>query len=397
MPFDALRDARLPEVDALYIGGGFPETCAAELEANSMLRAQIRLSIENGMPAYAECGGLMYLSRGIEYQGRTYQMVGAIPGDVKMHDKPIGRGYVHLQEDEAHPWPRPSAPAKQIKAHEFHYSSLENLPPDIRFAYRVERGYGIDGKRDGLVLHNLLASYTHLRTIGSCYWATRFVAFIRRHKGQRHLGFNSFQRTGNMTQQRYQAAIDGFDKANAEDLHKEKVDGKEYPKELLYAQRMSEMQERYAPDASEAVKLAVRAQHIQRWKIPRNSYPMDRQGYLQWRTGLYKFHAETAGRIMREAGYDGAMIERVQSIVGKKGLKVNPETQLMEDVVDLVFIEHYMIGFASQHPEYDEAKWIEIIRKTWQKMSSHAHEFALAGKIRLPEPLVPLILKSVQG
>ncbi len=186
VPFDALRDASLPEVDALYIGGGFPETCAAELEANSALRAQIKQAIVNGMPTYAECGGLMYLSRGIEYQGRTYQMVGAIPGDVKMHDKPIGRGYVHLKEDEIHPWPRSNTPAKQIKAHEFHYSSLENLPPDTCFAYHVERGYGIDGERDGIILHNLLASYTHLRTIGSCYWATRFVAFIQRQREQRH-------------------------------------------------------------------------------------------------------------------------------------------------------------------------------------------------------------------
>jgi cobyrinic acid a,c-diamide synthase len=184
VPFDALHDAQLPEVDGLYIGGGFPETCATELEANVSLRSHIKQAIENGMPAYAECGGLMYLSRSIDYEGRTYQMVGAIPGDVKMHAKPIGRGYVHLKEDEAHPWPRPNAPAKQIKAHEFHYSSLENLPPDSRFAYHVERGYGIDGERDGLVLHNLLASYTHLRTIGSCYWATRFVAFIRRQKEQ---------------------------------------------------------------------------------------------------------------------------------------------------------------------------------------------------------------------
>jgi cobyrinic acid a,c-diamide synthase len=192
VPFDALRDEHLPAVDALYIGGGFPETCAAELEANATLRGEIRQAIENGMPAYAECGGLMYLSRGIEYQGRTYQMVGAIPGDVKMHDKPIGRGYVHLKEDETHPWPRPDAPAKQIKAHEFHYSSLENLPPDTRFAYHVARGYGIDGERDGLVLNNLLASYTHLRTIGSCYWATRFVAFIRRQKEQRHSNLTSF-------------------------------------------------------------------------------------------------------------------------------------------------------------------------------------------------------------
>jgi cobyrinic acid a,c-diamide synthase len=187
VPFDALRDAHLPVVDALYIGGGFPEMCAAELEANSSLRGEIKRAIENGMPAYAECGGLMYLTRSITYQGRIYRMVGAIPGDVKMHDKPIGRGYVHLKEDEGHPWPRPDVPAKQIKAHEFHYSSLENLPDDTRFAYHVERGYGINGERDGLILHNLLASYTHLRTIGNCYWAARFAAFVRRNKQQREL------------------------------------------------------------------------------------------------------------------------------------------------------------------------------------------------------------------
>jgi len=179
VPFDTLRDTQLPDIDALYIGGGFPETCAAELEANSALRIQIKQAIDNGMPTYAECGGLMYLSRSIKYQGHSYQMVGAIPGDVKMHEKPVGRGYVHLSEDTIHPWPRPNAPAKLIKAHEFHYSSLENIPQDSRFAYHVTRGYGIDGQRDGLILNNLLASYTHLRTIGSCYWADRFVAFIQ--------------------------------------------------------------------------------------------------------------------------------------------------------------------------------------------------------------------------
>ncbi len=182
VPFNTLQDTRLPEIDGFYIGGGFPEACAAELEANSALRREIKQAIANGMPAYAECGGLMYLSRSIDYQGRTYQMAGAIPGDVKMHVKPVGRGYVHLREDGGHPWPRPNAPAQQIRAHEFHYSSLENFPPDMRFAYHVERGYGIDGERDGLIVNNLLASYTHLRTIGSCYWATRFVAFVRRCK-----------------------------------------------------------------------------------------------------------------------------------------------------------------------------------------------------------------------
>jgi len=187
VPFDTLRDAHLPEVDALYIGGGFPETCAAELEANSSLRSEIRQALDSGMPAYAECGGLMYLSRGIEYQGQKFQMVGAIPGDVKMHEKPIGRGYVHLKEDEEHPWPRPDKPAVQIRAHEFHYSALENLPPDSKFAYHVERGFGIDGQRDGLIVKNLLASYTHLRTIGSCYWATRFAAFVRRTRQHKKL------------------------------------------------------------------------------------------------------------------------------------------------------------------------------------------------------------------
>jgi hypothetical protein len=200
-----------------------------------------------------------------------------------------------------------------------------------------------------------------------------------------------------MTSKLYQAAIAAFDKANSEDPNKEVFEGKEYPKELLYAQRMTEMQERYAPEASEAVKLACRAQHIQRWKSPRSDFPMDRTGYLQWRTGLYKFHAETAGRLMKEVGYDDEMIERVKTIVGKKALKVNPETQLMEDVVDLVFIEHYMLHFAQQKPDYTEEKWIPIIKKTWDKMSERAHEFALAGKIKLPEALVPLILKSIKG
>lgn len=196
--------------------------------------------------------------------------------------------------------------------------------------------------------------------------------------------------------QRFARAIALFDAANAADPNKETVDGTEMPKELVYGQRMSEMLERFAPDASEAVKLAVRAQHIERWKVPRSSYPMDRTGYLQWRTGLYKYHAETAGRLMKEAGYDDEMIARVQAAVGKRGIKVNPETQLLEDVVDLVFIEYYMLDFAGQHPEYDEEKWIGIIRKTWQKMSKEAHEFALAGKIKLPEALVPLILKSIE-
>lgn len=193
--------------------------------------------------------------------------------------------------------------------------------------------------------------------------------------------------------QRFARAIALFDAANAADPNRDEGE----PKELLYAKRMTEMLERFAPEAPEAVRLACRAQHIERWKIPRKDYPLTPEGYQHWRTTLYKFHADRAGELMQEAGYDDEAIERVKKIVGKRGLKANPDTQMMEDVVDLVFIEHYMLAFAGTKPDYSEEKWLDIIRKTWKKMSERGHEFALAGRIRLPEPLLPLILKAVKG
>jgi len=192
-------------------------------------------------------------------------------------------------------------------------------------------------------------------------------------------------------QARFERAIALFDAANAEDPNQDQGQ----PKELLYARRMTGMIVRYAPDASEVAQLAVRAQHIRRWTVPRSSYPMTKEGYHAWRTGLYKFHAETAGELMRQAGYDDAMIDRVKAAVGKRGLKVNPDTQMMEDVTDLVFLEHYMLDFAGKHADYSEEKWLEIVRKTWKKMSERAHAFATGGGITLPEPLVPLILKAI--
>ena len=169
------------------------------------------------------------------------------------------------------------------------------------------------------------------------------------------------------------------------------------PKELLYSLRMSDMLERFAPDADDVCKLAIRSQHIQRWKSPRDNYPMDRIGYLKWRTDLYKFHAETAGELMAQAGYNQDNIDRAMKMVGKKNIKHNPDTELLEDVTDLVFIEHYMIEFAGKHPEYSEEKWIEIIQKTWKKMSTAGQEFALAGRITLPEALTPLIQKALSA
>ena len=124
---------------------------------------------------------------------------------------------------------------------------------------------------------------------------------------------------------------------------------------------------------------------------------MNKKGYHLWRTNLYKFHADTAGELLEQAGYDEDFSARVKLAVGKKSLKSNPDTQMLEDVTALVFIEHYMLAFAEKHPEYSEEKWIDIIKKTWRKMSENAHEFALSGKITLPEPLVPLIQKALSA
>lgn len=198
-----------------------------------------------------------------------------------------------------------------------------------------------------------------------------------------------------MSQAQLQQVIALIDQANQQDPNIETADGLEYPKEHLYALRMSDMLNRFKPDADEVAQIAMRAQHIERWKSPRSDYPMDRKGYHLWRTNLYRFHADTAGALMEQAGYDSESIDRVMRAVGKKNLRDNPDTQLLEDIAGLVFIEHYMQAFADKHPEYDEAKWIDIIRKTWRKMSPQAHEFALSGQVKLPEPLVPLIQKAL--
>lgn len=191
--------------------------------------------------------------------------------------------------------------------------------------------------------------------------------------------------------ERFNKAIALFDAANAEDPNQDEGQ----PKELLYARRMTEMIGRFAPAASEVAQLAVRAQHIQRWSVPRSSYPLGKPGYFAWRTGLYRFHAEMAGALMQQAGYDAAMVEQVKAAVGKQGIKSNPDTQMLEDVSSLVFLEHYMLGFAGQHAEYSAEKWLDIIRKTWKKMSGDAQSFATSGGIKLPEALLPLILKAV--
>lgn len=178
VPFDALHDERLPEADGLWIGGGFPERHAAGLAANRSLRASIRGAIENGLPAYAECGGLMYLSRRLHWHDESHEMVGALAAETRMHARPQGRGYVRLRETDAL-WPLGNLRDATLNAHEFHYSTLEGLPRGSRFSWQVERGRGIEQQRDGVVYRNLLASYSHQRNTVNNPWVRRFLQFVR--------------------------------------------------------------------------------------------------------------------------------------------------------------------------------------------------------------------------
>ena len=174
---DTIKDTVLPEIDGLFIGGGFPETHMEALESNTELRTQIRDAIDNGLPVYAECGGLMYLARSISWNNKIHDMVGAIEADIIMEEKPQGRGYVQLKETDQSLWP--SATNKVISAHEFHYSRFINLDKNARFAYQVVRGTGINGQSDGYIRNNMMACYSHQRSTGDNNWAARFVEFIQ--------------------------------------------------------------------------------------------------------------------------------------------------------------------------------------------------------------------------
>jgi cobyrinic acid a,c-diamide synthase len=179
VPFSPVRDPALPEVDALFIGGGFPECRMQELEANASMRAAVADFIAVGGPAYAECGGLMYLSDRLHWGERSCRMCGVLGRDVVMHERPQGRGYVRLRETDRFPWPAPRSGSGDILAHEFHHSAFIEPNPRWIYAYEVLRGSGIDGRHDGVVHNNLLASYSHLRNVGGVDWTTRFVDCVR--------------------------------------------------------------------------------------------------------------------------------------------------------------------------------------------------------------------------
>lgn len=192
---------------------------------------------------------------------------------------------------------------------------------------------------------------------------------------------------------RYQRAIVCFDAMNAADPNFETVESSREPKELLYARRMTDMLERFAPGASEAVRLAVRAQHVRRWEIPRTTYPNTPEGYKEWRTRLLDYHAEIGATVLRDCGYDEATIASVASLLRKERLKRNPDAQLLEDVAGLVFLEHYLEDFVARHPAFGETKLLDILRKTFRKMSARGVAMASTG-IRLPRELAGFVDKA---
>ena len=188
------------------------------------------------------------------------------------------------------------------------------------------------------------------------------------------------------------AAFAKFDAFNAADPNNVTADGAPVPKELHYARRMSAWLDKIAPGASDALKLASRAQHIGRWTSPRGDFPMDKAGYYKWRRALYVFHAETAGKLLAEAGFDAATIARVGELLRKENLKTDAEMQTLEDVACLVFLENFYTDFSRKH---DDDKVIDILRKTWKKMSPAGHAAALDLAKALPEDRLALIQRAL--
>ena len=189
---------------------------------------------------------------------------------------------------------------------------------------------------------------------------------------------------------RFETAIALIDKANSEDINSYEVAGLNYPKELLYSLRMTRKLLRFEPNASKALQIAARAQHICRWKIARDAYPMDRVGYLKWRETLKKMHADLTADILEQVGFDDQFTDRVKAIILKKLIKKNEESQTIEDIICLVFLDYYFEEFATKH---NEEKIIDILKKTWIKMSDKGHEAAL--KLTFSEKSLALVKEAI--
>lgn len=188
---------------------------------------------------------------------------------------------------------------------------------------------------------------------------------------------------------RFDAVIADIDAANAQDPRQDQVAGTARPREVVYSERMSECLPRLYPDASEALRIAARAQHICRWQIPRKAYPLGREGYNAWRSACRDHHAALTSAILRRHGYADGEIAQVVKIIRKEQLKRDPESQALENVVAVVFVQHYLDEFVAEHKDYDDAKLADILKKTLRKMDATGHAAALA--LKLPAATVRLI------
>jgi hypothetical protein len=193
-----------------------------------------------------------------------------------------------------------------------------------------------------------------------------------------------------MHDDKFQAAIEQIDAANAEDPNREQWQGESRPKELLYGERMSAWLDRLQPNASDVLQLAVRAQHIRRWALARSEYPEGRSGYKKWRIDCAQMHAREAAAILADCGYDPADVEHAQRILRKDGIKRDADVQALEDCACLVFLEFHFAAFTREH---NEEKLLDILRKTWKKMSDGGHELALT--IDLDADCAALVAKAL--
>ena len=190
--------------------------------------------------------------------------------------------------------------------------------------------------------------------------------------------------------EKLQKAISIIDDENRKDPNFEYVGDEKLPKEFLYSMRMSERLKIFAPESSEIMKIAARGHHICRWEIPRTDFPNDRKGYLKWRIKLYSFHADKVSSILKDVGYEDKFIDRVSAIIKKQSLNSDAEVQLLEDVICLVFLEHYFVDFARKH---EDGKVLDIVKKTLLKMSDEGKKATM--ELELPEFTLTFLQKAL--
>ena len=198
-----------------------------------------------------------------------------------------------------------------------------------------------------------------------------------------------------MTQQTLMNTLEAIDRANQADPNTEQVDGQQLPREYAYSLHMTRWLFALEPEPSERMQIACRAQHLERWTMPRSDYGEGRKNYYQWRLACGRMHGRRAAEIMAESGYPQEECERVETIITKRKLREDEDTQLLEDVACMVFLERYFAGFFEDNPDFDKEKWLRIVRRTWDKMGPRAHEAALKLAEGMPAHLLELLQEAL--